>query len=113
MVQVAVGEGLFTPRWSRPALLLEIATMKTSFVIGADLREMQGKGASRRLRHKGKVPAILYGGKKEPRALTLDQQNLLTMIDNEKFYSSIINIKLDGKDQQAIELDVEIGRAHV
>ncbi len=53
--------------------------MKTSFVIGADLRDAQGKGASRRLRHKGKVPGcILYGGKTEPRALTLDQQNLLT-----------------------------------
>ena len=44
-------------------------------------RATQGKGASRRLRHKGKVPAVLYGGKKEPRALILDQQNLLTMID--------------------------------
>ena len=55
--------------------------MKTSFVIGADLRDAQGKGASRRLRHKGKAPAVLYGGKKEPRALTLDQQILLLRID--------------------------------
>ena len=39
--------------------------MRASFVIGADPREMQGKGASRRLRHKGKVPAILYGGHQE------------------------------------------------
>ncbi len=82
--------------------------MKTSFVIGADLRDAQGKGASRRLRHKGKVPAILYGGKKEPRALTLDQQNLLTMIDNERFYSSIVQIKVGEQTQEAIVKDVQM-----
>jgi large subunit ribosomal protein L25 len=82
--------------------------MKTSFVIGADLRDAQGKGASRRLRQKGKVPAILYGGKKEPRALTLDQQNLLTMIDNERFYSSIVQIKVGEQTQEAIVKDVQM-----
>lgn len=82
--------------------------MKTSFVIGADLRDAQGKGASRRLRGKGKVPAILYGGQKEPRALTLDQQNLLTMIDNERFYSSIVQIKVGEQTQEAIIKDVQM-----
>jgi large subunit ribosomal protein L25 len=82
--------------------------MKTSFVIGADLRDAQGKGASRRLRHKGKVPAILYGGKKEPRALILDQQNLLTMIDNERFYSSIVQIKVGEQTQEAIVKDIQM-----
>jgi large subunit ribosomal protein L25 len=108
MVRVAVGGRLFTPRWSRRAFHLETLNMKTSFVIGADLREMQGKGASRRLRHKGKVPAILYGGHKEPRALVLDQQNLLTMIDNEKFYSSIVQIKVGEQTQEAIVKDVQM-----
>jgi large subunit ribosomal protein L25 len=82
--------------------------MKTAFIIGADLREMQGKGASRRLRHKGKVPAILYGGHKEPRALVLDQQNLLTMIENEKFYSSIVQIKVGEQTQEAIVKDIQM-----
>ena len=41
-------------------------------------REDAGKGASRRLRRAGKVPAILYGGNEPPRMLILDQQNLLT-----------------------------------
>jgi large subunit ribosomal protein L25 len=82
--------------------------MRTSFVIGADLREMQGKGASRRLRHKGKVPAILYGGHKDPQALTLDQQNLLTMISSEKFYSSIVQLKIEEKLHEAIVKDVQM-----
>ena len=82
--------------------------MKTSFTIGADLRDASGKGASRRLRHKKKVPAILYGGHKEPRALILDQQNLLTMIDNERFYSSIVQIKVGEQTQEAIVKDVQM-----
>src|SRR6185437_11217332 len=48
--------------------------MRISFTFGADVREMQGKGASRRLRHKGKVPAVLYGGQQAAQALILDQQ---------------------------------------
>jgi large subunit ribosomal protein L25 len=82
--------------------------MSKSFTFGADSRADQGKGASRRLRRAGKVPAILYGGKGEPSNITLDQLNLLTMVDNERFYSSIITLKLDGKDQQAIVKDVQM-----
>src|SRR5690349_2771745 len=82
--------------------------MSKSFTFGADSRADQGKGASRRLRRAGKVPAILYGGKGEPSNITLDQLNLLTMVDNERFYSSIITLKLDGKDQQAIIKDVQM-----
>jgi len=82
--------------------------MSKSFTVGAETRNDQGKGASRRLRRAGQVPAILYGGKGEPSNITLNQLSLLTMIDNEKFYSSIINIKLDGKDQQAIVKDVQM-----
>src|SRR6266702_5708700 len=83
--------------------------MRISFTFGADLREMQGKGASRRLRHTGKVPAILYGGHKDAQALILDQQNLLTMIGDERFYSSIVQVKIsDGTQQEAIVKDVQM-----
>jgi len=82
--------------------------MRVSFTFGADRREMQGKGASRRLRHSGKVPAILYGGPSGPQALVLDQQNLLTMIGSEKFYSSIVRVNVDGEPQEAIIKDVQM-----
>jgi large subunit ribosomal protein L25 len=83
--------------------------MRISFTFGADLREMQGKGASRRLRHTGKVPAILYGGHKDAQALILDQQNLLTMIGDERFYSSIVQVKIsNGGQQEAIVKDVQM-----
>jgi large subunit ribosomal protein L25 len=83
--------------------------MRISFTFGADLREMQGKGASRRLRHTGKVPAILYGGHKDAMALILDQQNLLTMVGDERFYSSIVQVKMsNGTQQEAIVKDVQM-----
>lgn len=82
--------------------------MRVSFTFGADRREMQGKGASRRLRHSGKVPAILYGGPLGPQPLVLDQQNLLTMIGSEKFYSSIVRVNIDGQPQEAIIKDVQM-----
>ena len=82
--------------------------MRVSFTFGADRRAMQGKGASRRLRRLGKVPAILYGGPQGPQPLVLDQQNLLTMIGSEKFYSSIVRVNVDGEPQEAIIKDVQM-----
>jgi large subunit ribosomal protein L25 len=81
--------------------------MKTSFELVAEFRETQGKGASRRLRHEGKVPAILYGGHSEARKLTLSHQKLLIMLDNERFYSTILNLKVGDQTQAAILKDVQ------
>jgi len=76
--------------------------------IAAELRENQGKGASRRLRHAGKVPAILYGGHREPVALSLSQNELLHAAEHESFYASILEIRL-GSDttQQAVLRDMQ------
>jgi large subunit ribosomal protein L25 len=98
-------------QWSRCAgavcvLQLE-KIMKTSFELVAEFRETQGKGASRRLRHEGKVPAILYGGHADARALTLNHQKLLIMLDNERFYSTILNLKVGDQTQAAILKDVQ------
>src|SRR5580693_3438630 len=81
--------------------------MKTSFELDAEFRETQGKGASRRLRHDGKVPAILYGGHLEARALTLSHQKLALMLDNERFYSTILSLKVGDQIQAAILKDVQ------
>ena len=82
--------------------------MRISFTFGADVRETQGKGASRRLRHAGKVPAILYGAHQDAQPLVLDQQNLLTMISDERFYSSIVRLKIGERTHEAIIKDVQM-----
>jgi large subunit ribosomal protein L25 len=81
--------------------------MKTSFELNAEFRDAEGKGASRRLRRVNKVPAILYGGHREPRALALDHTKLLQMLDNERFYSTIISLKVGDASQAAILKDVQ------
>jgi len=81
--------------------------MKTSFELVAEFREAHGKGASRRLRHEGKVPAILYGGHLEARALVLSHQKLALMLENERFYSTILNLRVGDETQAAILKDVQ------
>jgi large subunit ribosomal protein L25 len=81
--------------------------MKTSFELVAEFRDSQGKGASRRLRRDGKVPAILYGGHLEPRALTVSHQKLAIMLENERFYSTILNLRVGEETQAAILKDVQ------
>jgi len=81
--------------------------MKTSFELEAEFRDAEGKGASRRLRRASKVPAILYGGHREPRALAIDHTKLMLMLDNERFYSTIISIKVGDASQAAVLKDVQ------
>ena len=81
--------------------------MSDKFDLIAELREDQGKGASRRLRHQGKVPAIIYGAGRPPRSLSFDQNKVLMQLENESFYSSILNIKVNDKSQAAILKDLQ------
>jgi large subunit ribosomal protein L25 len=81
--------------------------MSEDFDLIAEIREDQGKGASRRLRREGKVPAIIYGAGRPPRQLAFDHNRVLQQLDNESFYSSILNIKVGDKSQAAIVKDVQ------
>ena len=81
--------------------------MNDDFDLIAELREDQGKGASRRLRHEGKVPAIIYGAGRPPRTLAFDHNRVVQQLENESFYSSVLNIKVGDKSQAAILKDVQ------
>lgn len=81
--------------------------MATDFQLNAEHRGDNGKGASRRLRRHGKVPAILYGGGEKPVPLTLDQNEVLQNLDYEAFYSHIVKIKAGRKTHQAILKDIQ------
>ena len=81
--------------------------MSDDFDLIAEIREDQGKGASRRLRHQGKVPAIIYGAGRPPRALLFDHNKVLKQLENESFYSSVLNIKVGNKSQAAILKDMQ------
>jgi large subunit ribosomal protein L25 len=81
--------------------------MKISFELDAEFRDDQGKGASRRLRRLGKVPAILYGGKRDARALVVDHTRLAQLMDDERFYSTIVALKVGSQSQAAVLKDVQ------
>ena len=81
--------------------------MKTSFELAVEFRDDQGKGASRRLRRTGKVPAILYGGHENPRALSLDHTKLILLLDNERFYTTILSLRAGDETQPAVLKDVQ------
>jgi large subunit ribosomal protein L25 len=81
--------------------------MSQKFELFAEDRPDQGKGASRRLRQTGKVPAILYGGHREPRALAVDHGALLHQLENEAFFSSILTVTAGDKSQPCIIKDVQ------
>ena len=82
--------------------------MSDTLVINAEFRQQVGKGASRRLRNQGgKVPGILYGAGEEAMPLTMDYNDLSKIMQDEAFYSQILEIKVQDKSQQAILRDVQ------
>lgn len=81
--------------------------MKESFVVNAELRTDQGKGASRRLRRTGKVPAIIYGGKDAAQQLSLSHTEMAKHLETEAFYSHILTLKVGGKEQKAVLKDIQ------
>jgi len=81
--------------------------MSNANTLNAEIRKDTGKGASRRLRHSGKIPAIIYGSGKETVALTLQHSELFHALENESFYSSIITLKIGKKKEKAILKDLQ------
>ena len=77
--------------------------MSDTFVVEAELRSDEGKGASRRLRRlEAKVPAIIYGGDSAPVSLSLIRKDLEKHLEKEAFYSAIVEVAYDGKKEKAI-----------
>ena len=71
-------------------------------------RTVQGTGASRRLRHNGRVPGILYGAGKDALAIELDHNELFHKLRQEAFHASVLTLKLDGEPQPALLRDVQM-----
>ncbi len=77
------------------------------FELEAESRTDMGKGASRRLRRDGKVPAVIYGGNEDPRSITLVHSEVLKRLDHEAFYSHILTVNVDGKADKAVIRDMQ------
>lgn len=81
--------------------------MSVDFTLNAEIRSEYGKSANRRLRRLGKVPAVIYGGGVDPISITLEHDPLVHSLENEAFYSHILNVDIAGKPQRAILRDLQ------
>jgi len=78
-----------------------------SIVLNAETRDDMGKGASRRLRHANKLPAIVYGAGKDPQNLTLEQKEVQYHLQNEAFYTQVLELNVGGKKQDVLLRDLQ------
>ena len=76
--------------------------------INAKERKSKGTGASRRLRHEGTTPGILYGGVKDSISLEIDTKELFMQFRHEAFHASILTINLEGKKESVILRDFQM-----
>jgi large subunit ribosomal protein L25 len=74
----------------------------------AEVRTEVGKGASRRLRRfDDKIPAIIYGGGKDPQSLSLIRKDLEKALENEAFYSHVLSVNIGNQTEKAILKDLQ------
>ena len=71
-------------------------------------RELQGTGASRRLRKTGQTPGIVYGGTTAPQAITLDHNALYHALKKEVFHASILDLEIDGVVEKVLLRDFQV-----
>ena len=71
-------------------------------------RNLQGSGASRRLRNAGQTPGIIYGGAEAPVMIALDGNALYHALKKEAFHGSILDMEIDGKTQQVLLRDFQM-----
>jgi len=80
--------------------------MSSDFTLAAELKTDTGKGASRRLRHQGKIPGILYGGDKDATMITLAHNKFVHAIEDEAFFSHVLTVDVEGTKEKVILKDM-------
>lgn len=82
--------------------------MANTITVRAEFRADIGKAATRRLRRfTDKVPGILYGGDRDPQPLSLEQRDLARFMQDEAFFSQVLELKVGDVGQQAVLRDLQ------
>jgi large subunit ribosomal protein L25 len=74
----------------------------------AELRDRAGKGVARATRRMGRVPAVIYGDKKEPVSISIDAKELQFLANKPSFFNHLVNLKVDGQEFQVLPRDVQL-----
>jgi large subunit ribosomal protein L25 len=81
--------------------------MSEQLTLPAEARDRAGKGASRALRRDGRVPAVIYGDKKEPVAVHLEEKLLVKVMSNGHFMNTVVMVDIAGKANRTLPKDVQ------
>ena len=74
--------------------------------LNAKKRETKTSGEINKLRVDGFVPGILYGGSEENKKISLSKNSIKNLIDLENFFSAILNLEIDGKEEKVLPRDI-------
>ena len=81
--------------------------MSEQLTLPAESRDRAGKGASRELRRAGRVPAVIYGDKKEAVSIHVEEKLLARMLSTGHFMNSVIMIDAGGTPHRTLPKDVQ------
>lgn len=82
--------------------------MAEAYVLSAEKRERAGKGAARATRRAGRVPAVIYGDKKDPVMVSLEPISLKKFIQTGGFFSHLIELDAGGEKHRVIARDIQL-----
>ena len=81
--------------------------MSEQLMLPAEARERAGKGASRELRRNGRVPAVIYGDKKEPVSVHVEEKLLAKMLSTGHFMNTVVMVDAGGEPHRTLPKDVQ------
>ena len=81
--------------------------MSEQLTLPAQARDRAGKGASRALRRDGRVPAVIYGDKKEPLAIHVEEKLLAKMLSTGHFMNTVVMVDAGGEPHRTLPKDVQ------
>ena len=81
--------------------------MSQSMKLVAEARNGAGKGASRELRRNGRVPAVIYGDKKEPLGVHVEEKALMKLLHTGHFMNSVVELDIAGQTHRTLPKDVQ------
>ena len=70
-------------------------------------RDKIGKSNCKQLRNMGKVPAVIYGDKKEPRYITVDYPKIVKELSRTSFFSTVFSVKLDKQEIKVLPREIQ------
>lgn len=81
--------------------------MSEALKLAAEARDRAGKGASRAIRREGRVPAVIYGNKKDPVQVHVEAKALVKMLQTGHFLNSVVEVEMGGKSERTLPRDVQ------